>query len=72
MKAKITKSEYLQLLGLKTLAIQCNSKLDDLFESARKILEDDEACGWTSDLIYDDNTTLDHVLDVNNIIKEKI
>jgi len=72
MKTKISKSEYLQLLALKTLATQYNRKIEDLCESAKEILEDTEVCGWTTDLIYDDNTTLDHVLDVNNIIKEKL
>lgn len=71
MKTKITRSEYLQLIALKTLAVQYNSKIEDICESAKEILEDTEVCGWVSDLIYDDRATLDVLLKANNIKIEK-
>lgn len=62
-KTTITKSEYLQLLGLKMLADESSRHQQELLKSASKITgEEHDRGGHTSDLIYDQNTSVNHAL----------
>lgn len=53
MKSTITKNEYLQLVGLLTLAKKHNQVLRDISQSAALITGDEEH-GHTDDAIYCD------------------
>ncbi len=64
---QITYSEYLQLIGLKTLADRHNKELDEILKSAQNITgevnhnNEPELSGHTSDWIYGMRST-DEVL----------
>jgi len=70
MKQKISKNEYLQLLGLKTLIVEYNKKLSDIHTTICDIMEDGDDDGWISDFIYDENATVDSFL--NGLKVEKL
>jgi hypothetical protein len=69
MKLAITQSEYLQLLGLKTLAIQHNKSLQDIDKAIAGILEvpnegtNSPYFGHVSDCVYDNNESIDALLE---------
>lgn len=55
MKSKITKSEYLQLLGLFTIADQHQKVCDDAGKSASEIIGEDYTDGSISDAMWGDS-----------------
>lgn len=63
---KIKKDDYYMLLGLKMMAKNYNKKLDDLYNSAKELLNDvsDE---WISDFIYCEDTNVEDLFEANNI-----
>ncbi len=63
MKQLVNKSTYLQLIGLKTIAVQYNKKLQEIYESVNELMEEENDEGWISDFIYDENTSVDRFLE---------
>ena len=63
MKQIVSKNEYLQLVGLKTIAVQYNKKLQEIYESVNELMEEEDDEGWISDFIYDENTSVDKFLE---------
>jgi hypothetical protein len=64
MKKIITENERLQLLGLLTLARQHRVIINLSEKAMEEILKEDfNNLDWLSDAIWDDNTTIDEVLE---------
>ena len=49
---KITNDQYLQLLGLLTLAAGHNAALEDISIAASKITGDEPSCGFTDEAVF--------------------
>jgi hypothetical protein len=54
MKTKVSKAQYLQLVGVLALAEMYHAKLRDLHDAARAITEEQDNCGHTNDAVYSD------------------
>jgi len=52
MNNKITKSQYMQLIGLKTVADSLLKQLENVEKAAMEITGEDDSLGHTSDMIY--------------------
>jgi hypothetical protein len=68
-KKTVTKSEYLQLVGLLTLAKKHNEWLEDLRVAALAITQEADEHGHTGDAVYGDYSA-DMLLDRLNITVE--
>lgn len=68
LKKTISQEQYLAIQGLRALANQHNKGLSDLYTSAGKILGDDDSHGLICDLIYDESTTVEHILKSMDIL----
>lgn len=56
-KTKLDEHTRMKLLGLKTLAIDLNSKIDMVVEMAKEITGDVEDGGWATDFVFDQSVT---------------
>ena len=61
-KTTITQGEYLQLIGLLTIATMHNKTLKDIEKCAYAITGETDECGHTSDAIFSDYG-IEHILD---------
>lgn len=56
---KITKGQRLQLIGLRTVALDLNDRLDDTIRAAGKITGEEDPFGHTADMMSDYRTVDD-------------
>lgn len=53
-KTKVSKTEYLQLVGLLTLAEAANKKQRDILKAVMAITGETDNCGHSGDAVYGD------------------
>lgn len=58
----ISRNEYLQLLGLKTLAIKHNKDLESIRQAMIEITAEEDEQGHTADTVWDNEQTVDTML----------
>jgi hypothetical protein len=61
-KTQITRAEYLQLLGLKMMGNQHLAKLDDLIETAKEIVGEEDQWAHVGDMMFTESQTVDETL----------
>ena len=69
-KQTVSQNEYLQMIGLKTLANGFLAKLDDIQTALEEITEEEE-WGHTADTVWTKEATIDELLNSLNIVAAK-
>lgn len=60
---EISEETKLMLLGLKTLADSYSNKLDEIYTTAKRILETEDDRGLVCDFVYDPSVSLETFLE---------
>jgi hypothetical protein len=63
MKIEITRNEYLQLVGLKTIAMMYYRRMKDVEEAVIAITGEEDKHGHACDFVWDENITVDALLE---------
>lgn len=70
-KTKVTQSEYLQLVGLLTLAKTYTSKLEDILKLVIKITGEKNDMGHSSDAVYSPYSVDELIKKLEITVREK-